>query len=267
MRDKIKAALPEWARTIKDVRHELKLSQSDLAAKLGTSAMAISRWERGQVEPSPIAYIGLGKLMGDPLCWFFWGRAGLGTADVMRVLPSARRRWNEDRVPTVQVVYAGAKKTLLREKEGLVAIPLLPVPAATPGEQGDKVADLDQLKPEAMLAAPSDWCPNPASTVSLRVKGNSMSPLILDGYVIAVDTSDVSHDQLRGQIVVAWNIEKGLLVSRLIRFDQTEALVSDHREYESVTLTPESRWHIVGRVLWWVGRAPALPSATYSRPF
>jgi hypothetical protein len=30
-----------------------------------------------------------------------------------------------------------------------------------------------------------------------------MSPLILDGYIIAVDTSDVSRDGLRGQIVVA----------------------------------------------------------------
>jgi phage repressor protein C with HTH and peptisase S24 domain len=108
-----------------------------------------------------------------------------------------------------------------------------------------------------MLAAPVDWCPNPDSTISLRVKGNSMSPLILDGYIVAVDTSDVSRDDLLGQIVVAWNIEKGLLVSRLIRFDHTEALVSDHREYVSVSLAKESRWRIIGRVLWWTGRAPS----------
>lgn len=161
MRDKTEAALPEWAQTIKDVRHKLKFSQSKLAMKLETSAMGISRWERGKVEPSPEAYIRLGKLMGDPLCWFFWGRAGLSTADVMRVLPTARRRLREDRIPTVQVVHAGAEKTLPQEKERLVAIPLLPVRAATPGERGDKVGDLDQLKPEAMLAAPIDWCPNP----------------------------------------------------------------------------------------------------------
>ena len=155
----------------------------------------------------------------------------------------------------MQVVHAGATRKRPSQKEAFVAVPLLPVRAATPGEEGDKVADLDQLKPEAMLAAPMDWCPNPASTISLRVKGNSMSPLILDGYIIAVDTADVSHDDLLGQIVVAWNREKGLLVSRLIRFDHTEALVSDHREYESVSLATESRWRIVGRVLWWTGRA------------
>jgi len=48
-----------------------------------------------------------------------------------------------------------------------------------------------------------------------------MSPLILDGYIIAVDTSDTAHDDLIGKIVVAWNPEQGLIVSRLIRFDHT----------------------------------------------
>ena len=195
--------------------------------------------------------------MGDPLYWFFWGRAGLSTADVMRVLPKAGRRLREDRIATVQVVHAGVATRRVSKKEIFVAIPLLPVRAATPGEDGDKVADLDQLKPEAMLAAPKDWCLNPNSTISLRVKGNSMSPLILDGYIVAVDTSDVSHEDLLGQIVVAWSREKGLLVSRLIRFDHTDALVSDHREYASISLAKESRWRIVGRVLWWIGRAPS----------
>lgn len=39
-----------------------------------------------------------------------------------------------------------------------------------------------------------------------------MSPLILDGYIIAVDISDTAHGDLIGKIVVAWHREKGLLV-------------------------------------------------------
>ena len=66
-----------------------------------------------------------------------------------------------------------------------------------------------------------------------------MAPLILDGYVITVDTHDVHHDKLVGQIVVAWNVARGLIVSRLTRFDHTDALVSDRREYESTSLAPE----------------------------
>jgi phage repressor protein C with HTH and peptisase S24 domain len=115
--------------------------------------------------------------------------------------------------------------------------------------------DLTEIPGESVMAAPIDWCPNPESTVCLRVAGNSMSPLILDGYIIAVDASDVENDNLVGQIVVAAHTEQGLLVSRLIRVDHTDALVSDQREYGSVPVTPGSEWRIVGKVLWWTGRA------------
>jgi DNA-binding transcriptional regulator YiaG len=41
MKNKVKAVLPEWARTIKAVRRKLRLSQSELAEKLETSAAVL----------------------------------------------------------------------------------------------------------------------------------------------------------------------------------------------------------------------------------
>jgi SOS-response transcriptional repressor LexA len=249
-------ALPEWSRKILAFRRALKLTQGTLGKRINTSAMAVSRWDRGETEPPAKAYIRLGQLAGDPLCWFFWGRAGFSTADLMRILPGARRRLRQGGIANVQVVNAGAGRTGPLKPADFVAIPVLPVHAATPGEHAEPVADLDQLKAEAMWAAPAEWCPNPERTISLRVKGNSMSPLIFDGYIIAVDTSRVSRDALVGKIVVAWNSEnKQLVVSRLVSFDHTEALVSDQRGNQPVSLAHGSPWRIVGKVLWWTGRA------------
>jgi len=248
-----RATVPEWSQKIAGFRNSLKLSQSELAKRLGSSAMAVSRWERGIQDAPANIYIQLGNLAGDPLCWYFWGCVGLRTADVMRVLPAARNRLHETRFSNLRVVHAGGGRK--GTSTDFVAIPLLPVHAGTPGQPGDNNVDLEQVRPEAMLAAPIDWCPNPKSTICLRVKGGSMSPLILDGYIIAIDTLEVHHDELVGQIVVAWNVKLGLLVSRLIRFDHTDALVSDQREYESISLAPESKWRIIGKVLWWTGRA------------
>ena len=81
-----------------------------------------------------------------------------------------------------------------------------------------------------------------------------MAPMILDGNIIAVDTSETDHEKLIGKVVVAHSPEKGLLDSRLMMFDHTVALVSDQREYESVSLASESKWRIVGKVLWCTGR-------------
>ncbi len=245
---------PEWSLKVEGIRRGRKLSQAEFGAQLGVSAMAISRWERGVAEPAGETYIRLGNLAGDPLCWFFWKRAGLRLSDLTRVLPEARRRFAQSRMPETLVVHAGTKKKQSLKTVSLVAIPLLPVHAGTPGSEGDNI-DLAEVSAESVLAAPADWCPNPSATMCLRVRGNSMSPLILDGYIIAIDTAEIRNEKLVGQIVVASHREKGLLVSRLIRFDHTDALVSDHREYESVPVTPGSEWRIIGKVLWWTGRA------------
>jgi SOS-response transcriptional repressor LexA len=116
------------------------------------------------------------------------------------------------------------------------------------------MARFDQTAPESMFAAPSEWCPNPTFTSCLRVKGNSMAPAIQDGYVIAVDGSQVERSKLYGKIVVAWNRDQGLIVSRFQRFDATELLMPDNREYEPVSLRTEGHWRILGKVLWWIGR-------------
>jgi hypothetical protein len=221
------------------------------------SAMAISRWERAKLEPTAGSYLRLGSISEDPLSWFFWGRAGLHTADIMRVLPAAQRRLSREKLDVLNLVHAGAtgRNMPAPKPNDFVVVPVLPVDAATLGERTQEVADINQLKPEMLWAAPAAWCPNPTKTISLRVKGNSMSPLILDGYLIAVDTSKRSREQLRGQIVVAWSKKtKQLVVSRLLRFANLDALVSDQRENRTVSLAAESGWRIIGKVLWWAGK-------------
>lgn len=255
MAPKTDPVLPEWSIKVESLRKWLGLNQHEFSEKVGVSPMSASRWERGAIEPSEGAYIKLGNLASDPLCWYFWRRAGLSTADLMRVWPTAKRRLARNKTSLLQVVHAGVKETKLHEKAELIAVPLLPVVVAAPGEKGDSEVDLDQILPERLLAAPREWCPNPKSTVCMRVKGNSMSPLILDGYIIAVDTADVRRNKLVGQVVVAQNIDRGLLVSRLLRFGNTDVLISDHREYDSVSLAADSRWRILGKVLWWTGQA------------
>jgi DNA-binding XRE family transcriptional regulator/SOS-response transcriptional repressor LexA len=255
MRLRNRTEVPLWSRKIKDFRRSLKLSQSELAKRLGASPMAVSRWERGILKVPANIYIQLGNLAGDPLCWYFWGLTGLRTQDVMRVLPAAGKRLHESRAAKVVVVHAGAGKVPPSRETDFVAIPLLPSQAGTLRGEGNQVVDLEQVRADSMWAAPREWCPNPNSTICIRMAGNSMSPSILDGYLVAVDTSQIDRTRLVGKLVVAHHFEIGLLVSRLKRFGRVDVLEADQREYEPVSLALESGWRIVGRVLWWVGRA------------
>ena len=250
-------SIPEWAEQIEKLRRRLNLSQSRLGQQLQYSAMAISRWERGLQEPPADSYIKLGDLAGNPDCWYFWERAGLKSSDVIRALPVDKRLFPKSTFPDFDIVVAGSgNKKRSKVKTQLVAIPLLSVHAGTFGERGDNTLDLDKAPVEDMIAAPASWCPNPASTSCLRVKGMSMSPLIHDGDILAVDYSSANHAELDGKIVVSWNKDKGLCVSRFRRYRGVEVLEAENREYESVTLNSDRGWRIIGKILWWTRLAP-----------
>ena len=83
-----------------------------------------------------------------------------------------------------------------------------------------------------------------------------MTPTIPDDAIVAVDASQTDHSQLDNKIVVAWDAKKGLSISRFRRYRGVEVLEPENREYESVILTESRGWRIVGKVLWWIGKAP-----------
>lgn len=159
--------------------------------------------------------------------------------------------------PEFDIVVAGSgMKTRSPKKTKLVSMPLLDIRAGAHGERGDNVLDLNKASTIDMIAAPAVWCPHPSSTSCLRVKGMSMSPLIHDGDILAVDYSMVNHAELDGKIVVAWHKDRGLCVSRFRRYRGVEVLEAENREYEDVTLGSDRNWKIVGRILWWTRLAP-----------
>jgi hypothetical protein len=109
MRPKDEANLPKWSRQIEGFRRRLKLIQVEFARRLGAAPIVRSRWERGILEVPANIYIKLGNLAGDPLCWYFWGCAGL-RSDLL----AARDRLHESRLASVPVVHAGGKSGFVR---------------------------------------------------------------------------------------------------------------------------------------------------------
>src|SRR6266481_6459872 len=243
---------PEWATSVSELRRRLNLSQTDFGQRLHSSAMGVSRWERGNQEPSAGSYIDLGNLAGAPLCWYFWGRAGLRTEDLMRVLPRLGRRFSRPPAMDFRIADAGSGDKKLSTPQ-LITIPLLKIAVASHGGRGDSSTMLHDAPVETMIAAPINWCPNPSTTSCLRVRGNSMMPLIYDGYILAVDSSQTDPSELNDKVVIAWHRDMGLMVSRLHHYDHTEVLQPENKEYGSIVLNNEHKWKIFAKVLWWIG--------------
>ena len=241
---------PPWALKVAALRRKLGLTQAAFGERLQYSAMAVSRWERGSHEPVAACYIRMGNLAGTPDCWFFWQNAGLDTTDVVRRLPRT-----EPHLPQpLTVVAAGIqKKHTIDKAPDLIA---LPVVAVEPKTQFTAKRLFEDAVVVSMVAAPRQWCPNPERSRCLEVQGSSMAPLIRDGDIVAIDMSETDVARLKDKIVVVAHSSRGLILATLRRFRGVDVLEPENREHDSFPLEKDRTWRVLGKVLWWLSKAP-----------
>src|SRR5438067_1747169 len=226
-------AKPEWADKITKFRESQKLSQAGLAKRLNVSPMAPSRWERGINEPSSEIYMQLGKMAGDPDCWYFWQRGGLSRDDINNVVPGFGAGSSD--------VAAGAASPARAP-----ASPALNISLAVRTE-------FHSLESEELIAVPAAWCPDPESIVCVRINEDGMAPIVGQGFIVAIDISITDPEQLQNALVAVFNRSNELLVRCLARYGETDVLIGEDRQREPIRYNNRD-WTIVGKILWWIGK-------------
>jgi phage repressor protein C with HTH and peptisase S24 domain len=256
MRKPKQVPVRDWAAQITKLRQRLEINQAELARRMECSAMTISRWERGLLQPSAEHLIQLGNLGNRSEAWFFWEEAGIQPAKMVDALSGASQARRGMKAPKLEGARAGAKAPHSLKVPQVIGLSLLKAVAGTHGVPGDRRSSLRAVPASQVMGAPAPWCPNPGYTSLLRVKGHSMEPLIKDGDILAVDSYQRERSELYGKVVIAASEQKGLCVSRLRRYDSLDVLEGENRQHDPVLLTKASGWRIVGRVLWWISAAP-----------
>jgi transcriptional regulator with XRE-family HTH domain len=244
-------ASPEWVSQITALRDRLGINQAELARRLECSAMTISRWERGLLQPSAEHFIQLGNLGNRTEAWFFWEMAGIQPARMVEALggttrakrPAAGRR-------KIEIGGHDGWALATEKKSDMVGVPLLKAVAGTHGTAGDKRNSLRTVPTLQVIAVPGAWCPNPTYTSLIRVTGRSMQPAIRDHDILAVDSYQAERGRLYGQIVLVTSEAHGLSVSRLSHYDRIDVLEAEDRHFEPVILKKSGGLRIVGLVLW-----------------
>jgi len=251
-----RGTLQEWASQITSLRERLKINQAELARRMQCSAMTISRWERGLLQPSAEHFIQLGNLGSKSDAWFFWEMAGVQASKMIDSLSGSAHNRRLLGVAPLEKAHAGARALHPGKVPDRVGLPLLKAVIGSHGVQGDRRSSLRKIPATEIISAPAVWCPNPSYTSLLRVKGNSMAPLIREGDILAVDSFQTERTELYGKIVLAVNEKKGISVSHLRHYGNLDVLEAESRQYEPVVLNKASGWRIMGRVLWWISAAP-----------
>jgi SOS-response transcriptional repressor LexA len=226
-----------------------RLTQQTLAAKMNVTQGSVSNWLNGKKEPKPEMYFRMAKIWPDaPEMPLLLKRASdiSGSFQVPGFEPMIGKR----------KPAAGTRRVKFGKLTSeAVELPLLKDPAATGTPR-----QVNEEEIEDYLPLPGSLCPHPEEMVCIKVQGDSMSPLLEDGYIVAVDTAQKDHSRLHGQMVAARDPEGGVTIKWLRLVGKQEMLLPQYtsKRHQPAVLSfgddeNETGWAVVGRVLWWIG--------------
>ncbi|HET7871129.1 MAG TPA: S24 family peptidase [Terriglobales bacterium] len=242
---------PEWAAHIAKLMKEQQLSQRAFAAKLNVTQSSVSLWVLGKSEPKPEHYFRMAKIWPESSTIPFFLKRATDTSGAVQV-KGLSQMLSSMKKPVVGTRRAG-KGTFVSEP---VQIPLLKDAAAAGTPRQMQEEEIDEILP-----LPASLCPHPDQIVCFRIAGDSMSPILEEGYIVAVDTDQHDQARLNTQMVAARDPEGGVTVKWLRRVGRDWMLVPQHtsKRHQPVILTRGNNsdegagWKIVGKVLWWIG--------------
>lgn len=194
----------------------------------------VSSWERGKDNPNPSAVVALAKLVSKEEAQWWLSQAGLFSTQVINITAS---------------------------EANLRYIPVITDPAAagTPRATDEKLIDF-------RVAIPKQWLPTGGSIVGLRVSGDSMAPIIGDGYLVLIDTLQRDPEKLVDCMVAVR--EDSIVTIKWLRRDAAVFMLVPNLPSEDIPvriLHKEGDFSIVGAVVKWIGFPPETRAAVVMR--
>ena len=243
-------SLPRWAERITTAREKLRLTQAEFALALGVGQGNVSKWEHGTNRPLPDIFVKIAALVPGPDKFFFWEEAGLpseyfeGTAE--KTMPTELVR------ATTKVIAQSFAPVGDRANKTADAalVPLLSGAAAAGNPRAIDATDVEEYLPY-----PKKLLPSGGTIVAVRVAGDSMAPLVNEGYTVLIDLTDRDPKKLVGKMVVAHNGE-GVTV-KFLRKDKEHFLLVPYNvspRHEVMVFRPKDGWTIIGSVVSWIGK-------------
>ena len=212
---------------LKAVRKEAKLSQEDLAKKVGVSQTTVSDIERGRNEKSA-DIVSFAKALGVEALWLANGKGSK--------YPDGTPTFNREDAPL----------------EGLVFIPEYRVSFSA----GNGTIHYEEITESRARAYEEEWFRreriNPKHTKRFKVHGDSMETTLYSEDSILVNLDENDPNSLLDGKIYAIRYGNELRVKRLFRkFDGTIVLHSDNPAYKEDEIPPDAppeQFSIIGRV-------------------
>lgn len=236
------------------MREQKGLTMARFGELFGVSPMTVSRWERGlnrKFDPQHLS--ALADMARNERKWLFFERAGMSRDQIAEGVKAAAHPINI--ALSVSPPSAVTPARFGKRTDDLISVSVLRDSAAAGQPRFINEKDI-----ESFILVPNsrEFAPHPSSLVAVKIKGDSMSPFLEDGYIAVIDTADSSRRSLYNEMVAARDPEGAVTIKWLRNNGKEEILMPQHTaiRHQPVIITGNDDWKIIGKVVWWVGKPP-----------
>ena len=222
------------------------LTQTEVAKICGVTHQAVSRYFRKGILPNYDAMLKIANYAQVSMEWLLTGEGPKGR------LAAALREGELSQAATINIITSEEYKGLLRDRisaEGYIAIPLISEPIIA----GDPLV-IKEKDIEGFICVYRTWVKRGHSYCCLRVRGDSMHPIISHGFMVAIDLNESEPLRLGGQIVAARHQDEVILRYLIVAEKDYILLPHDITSYKLIAIPRTEPNPIIGRVSWWWGK-------------
>ena len=223
------------------------LTQKEMANICGISQPAINKYFKKGLMPSIDVLTRISEYSKSSIDWLLTGK-GPKELSAIREAPIPYE-------PSPNIIITnnpGYRKIIEQQpnSEAYIPIPLISNPVAA----GDPLI-IEEKDIEGFAVIYRAWVKRGHTYRCLRVKGNSMHPVISDGFIVAIDLTENDPLKLPRHIVAARH-EDGVTIKYLLLTEKEYILLPyNTTDYDPIIILRTAPSPIIGKVAWWWGKA------------
>lgn len=221
-------------------RDRKAMTQRTLAEALGVRASHLSRWETGKVEPRSDVLVSVASVCEVSLDWLLTGE---GRPEIPKA--SQRAAGYADREPMVLTSRGWVPQGEAASDVGVASSSdAARLPVWLPASSGDPRGLATSQQADGYIVLSREMAPS--GVIALRVVDDAMSPAIIKGAVVGVDSTD--RKLADNAVFAVWSHSDGLVLRRAVL--GAGVLRADNPLY--CELGSPSADEVLGRMRWCV---------------
>ena len=223
------------------------LPQTKIAKICGVTHQAVNRYFKKGLIPNYDAMLRISQYAHVPMEWLLTGK---GPKELLATAAGEAVILNEATINISLHTSADCQEMLQGQLKtnAYVSIPLISASIAA----GEPLV-IEEKDIEHFVIVSQAWVKQGHTYRCLRVRGNSMHPIISDGFIVAVNLTENNPLKLEHQIIAARHNE-GVVIKYLLLTERDYVLTPHNlNEYKPIVIPKTAPHTIIGKVAWWWG--------------